>query len=1578
MTPDTFSEESRSAAPKRRRLHLHDEQARSRMECVVREQLDLELYLKQNEISTITSRLRHCETLLDVLESAIQAQTHTPASHATDGFKSYLRSLHDASLGSSDSSIQHRESAVRGRPRRAAAAASIPYVTDHHSAALGSSDEDDDEDEDLEHPSDSRVYRKGAPRVATLSKSLNSEQLDCVADALQFISSRRASVPESSSTDSESDSWPGAAVVTSNRFSTAKDILSAALLPAGPARDSRFHVIRRAILGNTSQYVDPQHRPPGNERCTHRWTVYIRGVPSDASPKEYIRKVRVFLHPSYRPDDIVDLASSSLELTRWGWGEFPVRIQIFFRDRRNKPIDLIHMLRLDNHRSGAEVVGSETPVDFELDRRGLVSEAGPAADAGTCSPELPPTNLLLRQLFQALCSLNPLVLDDAIPPGCQAPTCREQILDMVPSAVVNKWSWGVAVSPDIWHGNWPIGKRLAAENSRNRVLLKLISTALGGLSAELEGRNGEPDSAGAIALAEHAVRALFRCSNLDSVAAVATTADSIIDLVHRSDAATCSETVEMLLCWAAEHRDTRPLRPDRTRGLHQKQYAWSLKRWLRANGFVPLPILSADDLRSCILTQVPVHDGLGADHIPAHNPDSTTNTSSAPESAADFGPNGARTASKSNPEHIPSFFCNVCGVSLSHAASRLDSGHHGGVDTSHARQGAPAYCCRECQCIGNTKHFTTTRVAEVLDALPSGWDQPEAECNADFLLTIDDDNVGDNDKGEMLARPGGASKQTRAQIERFAAALCADPLFQSPAKASVLAGSKIGTGGGSSADSCASFEALEDSDDRANQWSNVDDEAIDWIWNTVRPLELNCATASRLSIVDSSAAGAAPSNKVASDLVHLPNGSDGAFEEALTQHLPVGRLLLDAMKMFLNDLVTASDKVMRENHSAQAPKGRESPADGGTLTLTPLHVLAAVKQNPRMFDVCSNAPTGVDHRTPSDHYYHLMTLYILRRSTSSEEPVGDAVWSARAVGIFSTLGVYVLLTITTTVIIIYRYARTNDELLVRRSMPLVLFQALLGIAVGAASLVGSALHYYPCVLKLWVISFGVLLWFLVVAARATQHFFLLWPNTAPTPSSEQSISEFNKPAARDCTEGTPAASVSAYYRDVNGVSHRPGTVQTRDLWTEYDSSTLRLSRDKSLLSEAAPYYTCHPHPRAERWIVSSRMLLMALAFSASLLAVLTLAISFRSPALSARSSDLQAACLGDGGWETWLPYSIAIACAGLAFPALELMIWSIGDLYNTQADILICMFSSQVTLVVYALWETLFAGIRVYLSELFVIWLAALATHVSSVCWPLWQSIKRKRQQEALVPQSGIGSSYRGARPRRSIYASLYREFQLTLEDSVQRERFFAFAAQYYRSALPSFLGDFQLLKYQVLEALMDDNLRNAGCSQYACSNASMSTIPARLAHEYKPVCASAITKSVAQWHKKWHPVQIVSSIQRPHDSHPLAKVVPVTKGIFESAVLLLPPKTIDEKTPFPETTKNALSNLVCTYLASGSCMSVNIPSSIVEGVQAAVEQGNVALSVLDHAKDEVLFLLCTDVYMGYCMRLESQGHSSA
>lgn len=83
----------------------------------------------------------------------------------------------------------------------------------------------------------------------------------------------------------------------------------------------------------------------------------------------FITCVRFYLHPSYKPHDVIDVTEAPFKLTRLGWGQFPIRIQLFFVDkRRNKTIDLIHHLKLDNSHSGRQLLGGERSIEIELDR----------------------------------------------------------------------------------------------------------------------------------------------------------------------------------------------------------------------------------------------------------------------------------------------------------------------------------------------------------------------------------------------------------------------------------------------------------------------------------------------------------------------------------------------------------------------------------------------------------------------------------------------------------------------------------------------------------------------------------------------------------------------------------------------------------------------------------------------------------------------------------------------------------------------------------------------------------------------------------------------------------------------------------------------------------------------------------------------------------------------------------------------------------------------------------------------------------------------------------------------------------
>ena len=132
--------------------------------------------------------------------------------------------------------------------------------------------------------------------------------------------------------------------------------------------ESRFYVKRKIIIGNTSKYILPDQRE-GNDRSTHKWMVYVRGPKDDSELQNFISKVWFLLHPSYQPNDLVEVCKPPFQVTRRGWGEFPVRVQLHFVESKNKRVDIIHHLKLDKTYTGLQTLGAETHVEIEVDRK---------------------------------------------------------------------------------------------------------------------------------------------------------------------------------------------------------------------------------------------------------------------------------------------------------------------------------------------------------------------------------------------------------------------------------------------------------------------------------------------------------------------------------------------------------------------------------------------------------------------------------------------------------------------------------------------------------------------------------------------------------------------------------------------------------------------------------------------------------------------------------------------------------------------------------------------------------------------------------------------------------------------------------------------------------------------------------------------------------------------------------------------------------------------------------------------------------------------------------------------------------
>lgn len=146
----------------------------------------------------------------------------------------------------------------------------------------------------------------------------------------------------------------------SNIEQISKPILQNALpfsnfIPASGLTDLTY------VIGNTVKISD------SDNEMKYKWTVYVRNAEEGVDNLIYINKVTYFLHESYEPNHIIDVFQKPFSLTRHGWGEFVVRLRLYFKGNMNVQTDVYHKLCLDKDITvGIPMVAREQTVKYKL------------------------------------------------------------------------------------------------------------------------------------------------------------------------------------------------------------------------------------------------------------------------------------------------------------------------------------------------------------------------------------------------------------------------------------------------------------------------------------------------------------------------------------------------------------------------------------------------------------------------------------------------------------------------------------------------------------------------------------------------------------------------------------------------------------------------------------------------------------------------------------------------------------------------------------------------------------------------------------------------------------------------------------------------------------------------------------------------------------------------------------------------------------------------------------------------------------------------------------------------------------
>ncbi|XP_067622162.1 uncharacterized protein D12 isoform X4 [Eurosta solidaginis] len=92
------------------------------------------------------------------------------------------------------------------------------------------------------------------------------------------------------------------------------------------------------VIGNTSTYIRKENlagtkkKTSADDIMTHKWLVYVKSRNLDSCLESVIKKVRFNIHPSYRPNDVVDISTPPFQITRRGWEKGEITLK---RERIN-------------------------------------------------------------------------------------------------------------------------------------------------------------------------------------------------------------------------------------------------------------------------------------------------------------------------------------------------------------------------------------------------------------------------------------------------------------------------------------------------------------------------------------------------------------------------------------------------------------------------------------------------------------------------------------------------------------------------------------------------------------------------------------------------------------------------------------------------------------------------------------------------------------------------------------------------------------------------------------------------------------------------------------------------------------------------------------------------------------------------------------------------------------------------------------------------------------------------------------------------------------------------------------------
>ncbi|KAJ2448509.1 hypothetical protein EV183_005404 [Coemansia sp. RSA 2336] len=560
---------------------------------------------------------------------------------------------------------------------------------------------------------------------------------------------------------------------------------------------------------------------------------------------------------------------------------------------------------------------------------------------------------------------------------------------------------------------------------------------------------------------------------------------------------------------------------------------------------------------------------------------------------------------------------------------------------------------------------------------------------------------------------------------------------------------------------------------------------------------------------------------------------------------------------------------------------------------------------------------------------------------------GTTNYRIRASVMTGISGLYTLFVLVTVVMFIV-VARNKRSGLEKRSAKLVVIQAFGCYLAGVDGLVTSALNNWACFAKLWLFNLGFMLSLSAMFARAF-HLLVVYKvhelTSALSARDPQQIIE-------DLSNGVmrledPSMPKIVVHSSLIGSTRIDEMVEKHDLTHADQALRSKVStthKRVQLLQQLRKYRRLLPY-------TTDRMLIIFILLSTLFTVILSLVINATNKQFSLRP--LETVCSFFWGF---LPVTaIIVVYFFLVFPVILWRVWRNRDAYGIRSDLIICDTVGIGILVVTLIWVNALHETQQIWPGLSFVWIYALFIHISSVFVPLLNAIKHNKsaardakQQTQYFDLNQDSPVPAAAQPPVNRRAG----FKRMLDNPTEYQQFRTFAVSCFSSELTTFIEEYQVLKAETLAILCPQTQKRPSTSASTTVDGGPSQIPGSGSRHV----TFAQSVSVA-------PCLLDNATLDTGDQ--LEPTTSITVSILDTLASADPIFCRDgaDKTMFPSQLFDKLKAIYWDYIDPSSYTSVNATPLVVRHITESMNSNQFTVTMLDELKEEVLFMLYTDVY---------------